>query len=250
MIDKFNIVVLNEADSTNLRMQSWLKQNRAKHGDVLYAINQYGGIGQEGNSWESKNGENLTFSIYLDPGDFLDAENVFALNKMVSLGIANYLQSKQVKGVSVKWPNDVYVGNKKIAGMLTHNQFLGAHLQGSIIGVGLNVNQSVFYSNAPNPVSLKMLTGKHYMLLDELNLLLEAIKSKMQQFLQSPESVHISYLSQLYGFAQKRKYKDAQGVFTAEITGVDTYGRLLLQKESGETDMYDMKAVTFLQEEA
>src|SRR5680860_150521 len=154
-----NIIVLKDVESTNNYANQLILSN-AEEGTVVLAQFQKKGRGQQGNQWESQSGKNLLASIILYP-KFLKAGNQFLISKMVSLGLVEYLRH-EVRDVSIKWPNDIYIGNKKIAGILIENAIKGRNLFSTVIGVGLNLNQKNFLSDAPNPVSLYQLTGKEY----------------------------------------------------------------------------------------
>ncbi len=247
MTHRFNIKTIKETSSTNLLMQEWEKIGRLKHGDVLRAVNQSNGIGQIGNFWESEYGKNLTFSLFLET-HFLKADKLFQLNKIISLSVYDYLAQKEIEDVKIKWPNDVYIDDKKIAGMLTHNSFLGDKLENSIIGLGLNINQIKFNSDAPNPISLKQITQIDYNLENELNLLLQIIQMRLNQLLKGNSYINQDYLNCLYGFAEKRKFKDSEGLFFGIIKGVDSYGRLIVEKNTGIQSVYDLKMIEFVEE--
>lgn len=151
------IQTVSECASTNSAISP-----EAPHGYALRAVTQTAGRGQRGNSWEAEPGMNVTLSLMLRPANVRAADQ-FAISEAVALGVADLLDGLGVDGVAVKWPNDVYVGNGKIAGVLIENSLTPAGmLVRSIAGIGLNVNQTVFVSPAPNPVSLKQITGQTY----------------------------------------------------------------------------------------
>lgn len=133
----------------------------APHGTALMAREQTAGRGQRGNSWEAEAGKNITLSLMLRPADF-PAARQFEISEAVALGVADTVESCGVGAVAVKWPNDIYVGDRKIAGILIENALCGTNIARSIAGIGLNVNQIEFRSAAPNPVSLRQLTGREY----------------------------------------------------------------------------------------
>jgi BirA family biotin operon repressor/biotin-[acetyl-CoA-carboxylase] ligase len=246
MKHRFTIKIVEETASTNLLMKELEKEGLLKNGLVLRAVNQTGGIGQSGNFWESEAGKNLTFSLFLDT-HFLATEHVFQLNKIVSLAIHDYLVEMKISDVKIKWPNDVYVGDKKIAGMLTHNSFLGDKLENSIIGIGLNINQVEFLSNAPNPVSLKQISNRDFNLDEELDKLLQFIYMRIIQLAKGElKQINDDYLNYLLGINEKRKFKDDKREFYGYIKGVDSFGLLLIEKDTKELVTYDVKAIDFL----
>lgn len=128
------------------------------HGSVYRALRQTAGRGQRGNSWEAAPGLNLTFSMLLRPHSVRPAE-AFAVSMLSSLSIADVLQRHLGRQVLIKWPNDIYVGDRKLVGILIENAFSSA-IDHSIIGVGINVNQREFLSDAPNPVSMFQLSNR------------------------------------------------------------------------------------------
>ncbi len=136
----------------------------APHGLVVAAREQTAGRGQRGNTWESGPGLNLSFSIVLRPGD-LHAVRQFCISEAVALAVAETVEEElRSNGVDdpvyVKWPNDIYVGDRKICGILIENTVTGTHIDKSVVGIGLNVNQREFHSDAPNPVSIIQLTAR------------------------------------------------------------------------------------------
>ncbi|MCD6091057.1 MAG: biotin--[acetyl-CoA-carboxylase] ligase [Bacteroidales bacterium] len=243
---QFNIKTVNETVSTNLLMKEWEKENRLNHGDVLRAIHQTAGIGQSGNVWESEAGMNLTFSLFLKT-DFIAASELFQINKLISLAVNDYLVEKGIHKVKIKWPNDLYVGDCKIAGMLTHNSFLGDKLEHSIVGLGLNINQMKFKSDTSNPISLKQILGDDADLEVELKNLLQSINRRFSQLERGDIGrINADYLNCLYGLNEKKIFKDASGTFEGIIQGVDLYGRLLIEKELKIRSTYNMKEIEFL----
>jgi BirA family biotin operon repressor/biotin-[acetyl-CoA-carboxylase] ligase len=137
------------------------------HGAVIATREQTAGRGQRGNSWEAEPGKNLTFSILLKPHNIPAAE-AFSLSMLTAIAIADFL-SERLPGqcIKIKWPNDIYAGDLKICGILHENAFAGGTFEHSIAGIGINVNQTIFMSDAPNPVSMAML-AKHEFDVDEL----------------------------------------------------------------------------------
>jgi len=151
-------IILEEVDSTN----SYVSLHAGELDDMTMVVahSQTAGRGQRGNSWESEPGLNLTFTLFAKRLPVAPAEQ-FAISEAVALAVADYLQSEGI-AAEVKWPNDIYVDNRKISGILIEHALMGSSLEQTRIGVGLNVNQEVFRSDAPNPVSMRMLTGKEY----------------------------------------------------------------------------------------
>ena len=142
------VLIYKSLPSTNTEA----KKAGYRHGDAIIAREQTAGRGQRGNKWSSRAGENLTFSLVWEP-TFLEAKRQFLLSEAVALALTDTLAKWDVRS-KIKWTNDIYVGNKKICGILIEHDLEGMYLSRTIIGVGLNVNQAHFTSNAPNPISL------------------------------------------------------------------------------------------------
>lgn len=165
--------ILQEVDSTNTAAGD---RERYSGGDIIVAINQTAGRGQRGNRWNSKPGDNLTFSIVLEPR-FLPASCQFLLSETAALAVADTLEEYGVEA-RIKWTNDVYVKGNKICGMLIENDLKGNVVERSIVGIGLNVNQKQFAEWVPNPVSMAVETGSDYDILQVLERLLSHFEKR------------------------------------------------------------------------
>lgn len=206
---------------------------------LVAAREQTAARGQRGNSWESAPGENLTFSFYFLPRD-IKASSQFAISEAVALAMVATLREYGIEA-KVKWPNDIYVVSKKIAGILIENSILGSALSRSIVGVGLNVNQTEFVSDAPNPISMKMLTGKQY----DLDEIASVLASNFECYLAMPTTHHDEYMRVLWrGDGREYSFRETASadVFMASIEGVEPTGHLLL---SG-ARRYAFKEVAFI----
>lgn len=159
---------LPQAESTNTLMRD--NAARYAHGDVLIVDKQTAGRGQRGNSWEAEPGKNLTFSLMLRPGNVPPAQ-AYSLSMAVSLGVVDALRKLTALPVMIKWPNDIYVGNRKLAGILIENSFGADAINNCVVGMGININQTRFMSDAPNPVSLAMLCDRDF----DLDLVLKTV---------------------------------------------------------------------------
>jgi len=198
---------------------------------VYVADFQTAGRGQRGNGWESAAGENLLFSILFKPTDIL-AEDQFIISQAVTLGIVEYIKSKGIIA-TVKWPNDIYVGDRKICGILIENAVNGHEFVSSIVGIGFNLNQLAFSPLLPNPVSLSMLTDVHYELKEELLSLLRCIFAEYDSRSQQTQE---RYVASLYRLGRRHTYIDtASGqAFTGAIRGVDKTARVIIETEEGD----------------
>ena len=236
----WEIIHIDETDSTN----RWLVANRTEGQSPCVVVSDYqtAGRGCGTNKWESERGKNLLFSMLIHPTEI-------AINKqfMVSMAVANSIAAVVAKyvekrTVSVKWPNDIYVGDKKVCGILIENRLQGGVIKDSIIGVGLNVNQLCFVSDAPNPVSMANITGRQF---DREQLLQELLEAFQQEWADL-EGVRERYLQQLYRRKGFFRYRDAYGECTAEIVTVEADGHLVLQDVDGRINRYAFKEIQFV----
>ena len=150
-MEKTRIIHVEETHSTNSLLREWLEQEPLSTGSVIVADFQTAGRGQVGNVWESARGKNLTFSLVLYP-QALPVNQQFLISQIAALSVKETLDA-YTEGISIKWPNDIYWQDKKICGMLIENDLSGHNLLRSIIGIGINLNQTIFRGDAPNPVS-------------------------------------------------------------------------------------------------
>jgi BirA family biotin operon repressor/biotin-[acetyl-CoA-carboxylase] ligase len=239
----FDIRYLEEVDSTNNYLQRLAESGTVEEGVVIVAAMQTSGRGHGDNSWESERAKNLTFSLLLKPWH-IEPANQFNITMLVSLAISNVLeQHLQRHRVSIKWPNDIYAGDKKIAGMLIQNSLKGNRLEHSIVGIGLNVNQTRFLAETPNPVSIKMLM-KSNTSLDELlrSLLAELLKNyEVSYSPQYLERIRAAYLGKLYRLNEWSGFRAGGAAFQAKILGIGQFGRLKLQMKDGQEKHYGFK---------
>ncbi|MDR1004589.1 MAG: biotin--[acetyl-CoA-carboxylase] ligase [Prevotellaceae bacterium] len=244
-------IQLTETASTN----RYLTQLCDEKGDAVAelttvtAVSQTAGRGQRGAGWESEPGKNLTFSFVLYPA-FLEVRRQFLLSQLVALSVKEELDA-YTDGISVKWPNDIYWQEKKICGILIEHHLCGSVIGRSIVGIGLNINQEHFRSDAPNPVSLRQITGRTY----DCSLLLTGIMNRVEACYNAlradTSGGQASCVAQHSAEALFRRdgyhrYADAGGVFTARLLRVDADGRFVLETEAGETRSYLFKEVQYL----
>jgi len=240
---------INQTNSTN----DWLKLH--PDCEAVWTTWQTAGRGQAGNSWESEEGKNVLMSLRLTRPN-VAVEYQFRLTMAVSLAVQEvvaHLLPQQP--VSVKWPNDIYVGDRKICGILIENTLAEGRIEESIIGIGLNVNQTVWHSGAPNPVSVKQITNQDTDLEAVFKALCDAIYNKVS-LLGSPEILKQNYLSVLYRFGTKALYArrkvcltpsriltvQPQDAFEATITDVTEQGELVLDN----TQTFHFKEIQFV----
>ncbi|MCD8186791.1 MAG: biotin--[acetyl-CoA-carboxylase] ligase [Rikenellaceae bacterium] len=217
-----------------------------KQGDVIWAEDQTRGRGQRGNYWHSEPGKNLTFSMVLFPEGML-AEEQFYLSKLVSVALIESLAEYGIQA-EIKWPNDIYIADQKVAGILIENDLLGACITRSILGVGLNVNQTEFDPVLPNPVSLRMVSGRT---VDRLELLQDIIVRVLHGYQQWDrgvrERIDAAYDRSLYRRKGTHPFREPEGpVFWASIETVLPSGELVLLRDSGVKKSYLFKEVEFM----
>lgn len=240
------IIRLQVTDSTNNYANNQIRSYDVAEGTVFLAYEQTTGRGQSGNFWESEPGKNLTFSMVLYP-DFLEIRRQFMLSKVVSLGIYSAL-NKYVDQLSIKWPNDIYAGNKKLGGILIENSVMSGLLQSSISGIGLNVNQVHFSSPAPNPVSMKTLTNQHF----DCELLLTEVLTGINRYYAllrngGDQEIDEEFISALYLMNKHHVFRSGDEVFNGVIIGVNEIGQLQIRKDDGLIAEFHFKEVEFLQ---
>lgn len=240
------IIHLKKTKSTNIYLRDLIKAKDVKEGTIVYADYQTEGRGQRGNAWESEAGRNLLFSIVLYPR-FLKANEQFILSQIVSLAIKDFL-SKRFDDITIKWPNDIYWRNKKIAGILIENQLIEDHLYQSIIGVGLNVNQIKFRSDATNPVSMRLINNGQE---NDRSAILSLISYYIQVYYDEikngqKDKIIQDYKDSLFRRNGYYEYIDENGYFTARIKDVEPNGMLILEKKDGEIKRYAFKEVQYI----
>ena len=239
---EFKVIHIDETDSTN----HWLKSHQlianSLEPTAIWADYQTAGRGCGTNTWESERGKNLLFSMLIHPEN-LPANKQFQISMAISLAIVDAL-GQLVGDLSIKWPNDIYWRNGKIGGILIENTLKGNLIKESIIGVGLNVNQREFHSDAPNPVSLWQITGQETNREQLLKDILQAFDN--QKSISGSDPFAPRYTQMLYRRKGFHPYADKNGVFMAEITGVEEDGHLLLLDDNGKQRRYAFKEVQFI----
>ena len=244
------MIHLNETDSTNRYLQQLCQEagnNKVEEFTTICADYQTAGKGQRGNSWEAAKGANLLFSFVCYP-TFVPIRQQFVLSQLISLGIKETLD-EYCSDISIKWPNDIYWKEKKICGILIENDLQGNSIGRCISGIGLNINQEVFLSDAPNPISLKQITGKHY----QRETILEKVMQRIEQSYQKlkEDSAYASELATRYAASLFRReglhcYQDKDGLFYARLVRVEADGRFVLMDEANQERSYLFKEVQYV----
>ena len=248
----FKTIKLKTVDSTNNYARSLIKSLKNKINDfyklsglVVIADEQTAGKGTGSNSWESEAGKNIILSIIVAPF-FLKPIDQFIISKTISLGIFDYLKTKNIP-VKIKWPNDIYINDKKIGGILIENTIFDQTITSSIIGIGLNINQEKFSEEIKNPTSLFIETQKKYIIKDELGLLIIKIQNRYEQLTTKRyKQINTDYLNSLYRKDEYAKYKANGEHFFAKIISIDEIGRIVIKTRANRKFTFGFKEVEFL----
>jgi len=239
------VISLLSTESTNDYAKELLDGGLPREGLVIIAGEQKKGRGYGQNIWHSGRGKNLLFTVILYP-EVLEANQQFLISKAISLGIYDYL-SEYISDVSIKWPNDIYVEDRKIAGILIENDLVGATLKDSIVGIGLNVNQEYFPEDLPNPVSLLQMIEKKLPLKKELRKLCGYLDKRYGMLSKGQiDKINREYHTRLFRLNQMSWYESQGKPFRAKIVGVSDYGQLILENQAGKTLEYNFKEVEFM----
>ena len=240
-----------ELPSTNDYARDLLAKSRPAEGTVVRADSQSAGRGQFGSKWLTEPGVNLTLSVILYP-NWLKITDQFRLSEAVALALldtVNRLPSTVNRQPStIKWPNDIYLGDRKTAGILIQNSLSGNHLETSIVGIGLNVNQTAFPPEIPNATSLCLATGRTFDLEAVADTLFECLERRYLQLKAGQtEALSAEYREHLLGLGVLRNFARPDGsVFSGTIQGVQGDGRLEILGSNG-LELFDVKAIQMLQ---
>jgi len=237
-----NCFYISQTASTNELCWELMKERNIPEGFVVVADFQTAGKGQSGNSWKSAAGKNLLFSIALYPLR-VPIEEQFLISQAVSVGIKNILDTIS-DDITIKWPNDIYWKDKKLAGILIETSLFRNKISKAVVGIGLNVNQTEFPGEVPNPISLKQITGKSFNREKLLNKIRASILDVYGQWM--PEKIRSAYSQSLFRKDGYHLYQSETGIFRAKINRIYPDGALELETEKGETAKYYFKEVKFL----
>lgn len=239
------IIRLDEVDSTNSIAAQKYAARHLPEGSVVVANSQNKGRGQGQNKWHSDPGKNLTCSFILYP-EFLEASNQFYISKVISLALADLIGLYSDK-VSIKWPNDIYVNDKKIAGILIENGIERNSIKSSIVGIGLNVNQKDFPPSIPNPTSLLHITKTKHDLEDILESLTDILEYRYS-LLKGKEFALIdeNYLNLLYKYKKMALFEVKGKRIAGSIEGVEPTGELIFKNDKGEILHFGYKEIEYI----
>ena len=247
--NKDSIIRLETVDSTNRYLRDEACNLWSRYGGnsiiVVTAGYQTAGRGQRGNTWNSNAGENLLLSILIRP-KALEVTRQFLLSQVTALALHDAMQHYGID-VRLKWPNDIYVGNRKLAGILLELDYSGTFVEQAIIGIGINVNQHSFPPMERIPISMKMLQEREFILDYILATLLDSFELYYNK-LSNGNRDHIAteYTNLLLGMNEQHTFADKNGCFDAIITGVESDGHLLLQRNDGSIGKYAFKEVEMI----
>lgn len=238
-------IYIPQTISTNVSLAEICSKGYTENLTSVYSSFQTDGRGQRGNKWESEDGKNLLFSFVIFPKG-LPAREHFILLQITALALFDTL-SEYTDGISIKWPNDIYWMDRKICGTLIENDLSGMNIERSISGTGVNLNQKVFRSNAPNPVSLSQITGEEY----DIETVLHNIMNSASIYHRMYENGESDIIRKKYFEAIYRKdgfymYKDDNGTFDATIEDIEKDGRLVLKDREGRVRKYLFKEVSYI----
>ena len=239
----FSITHFNSLKSTNIYAQELLQEGSLSEGSVISTDFQEQGKGQRGNFWESDPSSNLLFSLLLKPR--LPVEDQFILSKVVALGVKKALDTLSVGKVSIKWPNDILIGNRKLGGILIENFISKGNINDAIVGVGLNINQSTFSPFPREATSLLLESGQLHQPKEILDLVLSGIKDYYLMLHNNVKEINKAYLDALYGYGTPLHFEDKEGPFQGVIMAVASDGKLQLNK-NGKLKKYDLKELVFI----
>lgn len=235
----------DQLDSTNAYLQRMQSEHDIRNW-VVSADEQTAGKGMGSNGWESETGKNLTFSLAVDM-DFLPTERQFLLSETVALGIIDVLDKMlPLEKLSIKWPNDIYYENRKLAGILINSTIKANMMDISIIGIGLNVNQMQFQDWPTHPISLKMIAVKEYDLQPLLEQIASQVLKKVELLKSNPNAIEQEYLKCLFRYQTWADYEVNGKVRRLFMTGIDPFGRLMLIDEADNSYCFDIKEIKFI----
>lgn len=235
-------IFLEQTTSTN----DVARQTKYRHGDLIAAEYQTAGRGQRGNRWSSSAGKNLMFSVVLEP-TFLPAARQFLLSEAVALALADTLAEYGIEA-RIKWTNDIYVGDKKITGILIEHELHGANLARTVVGIGLNINQTEFDPSLPNPISMQAVAGREF---DRREVLDRLYANLMRRYAVleagSTERLQSDYRRLLYRLDEPHTFLTPDGKpFTGTIRGVEPDGGLIVESADGTRRSYLFKQIEFV----
>ncbi len=237
-----NLYIYEQTTSTN----NLGRESVFRHSDVIWAYSQSAGRGQRGNKWIGGEGENITFSIVLEP-TFLDPSEQFRISQITALALCDAMGFYGIES-KIKWTNDIYVGDKKMVGILIENSINAESVTRSVIGIGLNINQVEFDSSLPNPTSMRNVTGRRFSCEEVLRRVHASLMLWSERLKGGDvELINSRYQELLYRLNERHTYRLASGeLIGARIEGVERHGELMLRSDDGECHGYLFREVEFV----
>lgn len=241
-----NIIHLAQVSSTNTYLLEMLsKSEPIVEGSVIMADHQTAGRGQRGNIWEDSPRQNLCFSLLLKP-TWLDLQNQFQLSMVVAIALERYISSLGIEQVYIKWPNDIYIRGKKVAGILIENLIQGHIIENTVVGIGLNINQEYFGTQQENRTSLALEADTHFHILDSLSVLLEKIDYYYHQLKAGKvASIEKHYLDKLMYLNSYQNFIVDEKTIYGKIVGVESTGALEMLI-GGELRRFQTQEISFI----
>lgn len=222
------------------------REAKYHHGDLIWAERQTAGRGQRGHSWTSPRGENLTFSLVIEPA-FLPVGEQFLLSEVVALALIDTFAAYGIQA-RIKWTNDIYVGDKKLVGILIEHNYSGQTLARTIAGIGININQIAFDPALPNPTSMALATGHSFSREQVLDTFFDCWQARYAQLERGDkQTLQHDYRERMYALGQLRAFRLPDGTpIRAAIEGVEPSGELILRHEDGTRHNYLFRAIEFV----
>lgn len=238
-------IFIDNAESTNTIASNLVKTGSIPEGTIIYTNFQKAGRGQKGNRWESEDGKNLLFSIILYPTT-INVGDQFLISMTISLGICDFLK-QYITAYRIKWPNDIYAGNGKIAGILIENSVSTDVILTSVAGIGLNINQTIFPDQIPNPVSLGIITGEGYDLTVCFEQIISLLDKRYKQLIGGDHTgIRDEYISILYRLNVWSDFRTDKGMLKGRIVSVDQTGRLIVEGKNRNIKKFGFKEIEFI----
>jgi len=239
-----NYLKFDEIPSTNSWLMERLSTQLFPEGTLLFAKHQTNGKGQRGASWTAEYSNSLTFSVLLKP-TFLPLSKSFDLSVCVALALHDCLNELR-PGFTIKWPNDIYFENRKVAGVLIENQISKSSYQNAVVGIGLNINQTTF-KDLPKAISLKQIIGVNFPVENVLERICETMEARYLQLRAGKyQKLKQDYLSVLYRYKEVHVFKVQHKEFEAKIVDVLRNGRLQIELLDETKCDFDIKEIAFL----
>lgn len=241
-----NAIFLEQVPSTNTFAMDLIAKTNPPEGTCIFTAFQSDGRGQIGRYWYSSNEKNVLTSYIFYP-KWLKATDQFVLNIISGLAVRDVV-ANFCPDVKIKWPNDIYVNNKKIAGILVQNILKGTDIKATVIGIGLNVNEADFPNEIPNPISLKKITKIDH----DLSEIRHILSTKLEIYYLKLKAGRVdwlreTYLSHLYKINKPCKFIDLDNQeFTGKICGIDDHGKLMIESLNGNIDAYGFREIKFV----